>query len=123
MDILLWVLQLLLALAFTGHALMLFRNTPPANPRLKYIGDMPPVLRWLVGAAEVLAAAGLLLPSLTHILPVLTPLAAIGLILVMAGAMFFHFQRKEYPAIGFNFVLLLLALIVAYGRFALMPIV
>ena len=62
-------------------------------------------------------AIGLIVPPLVHILPVLTPLAALGLAVVMVGAIVVHGRRKEYPNVAVNVVLLGLALFVAWGRF------
>ena len=83
---------------------------------------IPAGLRRFIGAAEILAGIGLILPALTGILPWLTPLAAVGLIIVMVGAVIFHIPRKEYPNIAFNVILLALAAFVAYGRFVLVPL-
>jgi hypothetical protein len=66
---------------------------------------------------EVLGAIGLIVPLLTGILPWLTPLAAIGLVLTMLGAMATHLRRGENQMLAVNLVLLLAAF-VAYGRFA-----
>ena len=74
-----------------------------------------------IGIAELLGAVGLILPALTHIVPSLTAIAAVGLVLVMVCAIIFHISRKEYPNIGINAILLVLAAFVAYGRFVLMP--
>jgi len=63
-----------------------------------------------------LGAIGLVLPALTGILPWLTPLAALGLVLLMIGAAFTHLRRKEYGNIAINAVLLVLAAFVVYGR-------
>jgi hypothetical protein len=71
---------------------------------------------------EVLAAAGLFLPGLTGILAWLTPLAAVGLVIVMIGALGFHVIRREYPNLVVNLILLTLAVIVAYGRSVLAPL-
>ena len=73
------------------------------------------------GAVEILGALGVILPRLTRILPVLTPLAAAGLALIMAVAIFLHARRKEYSAIGVTGLLFLLAAFVAYGRWFLVP--
>jgi hypothetical protein len=70
-----------------------------------------------IGILELFGALGLILPLATGILPWLTPLAAVGLILTMAGAAITHFRRGEFPMIGINLILLLLAGFVAYGRF------
>ena len=73
----------------------------------------------LLGLAEVLGAAGLVLPGLLHVLPVLTPIAGICLAILMAGAVKVHRDLKESatPAV----VPLLLAIFVAVGRLALVP--
>jgi VIT1/CCC1 family predicted Fe2+/Mn2+ transporter len=73
----------------------------------------------LIGAAEVLGAIGVVLPALTGVLPWLTPLAALGLVLLMVGAALTHLRRKEYGNVAINAVLLVLAAFVAYGRFFL----
>jgi len=52
-----------------------------------------------------------------HVLVWLTPLAAAGLVVLMLGAIVFHFRRHEYPNIGLNAVLGALAAVVAWGRF------
>jgi uncharacterized membrane protein YphA (DoxX/SURF4 family) len=56
------------------------------------------------------------------VLPILTLLAAIGLVMTMLGAMGLHIQRKEYDAIKKNIPLMLLALFVAIGRLVLLPV-
>lgn len=80
-----------------------------------------PGFRRFIGVAEILAALGLILPWLSGILPSLTLLAAVGLIIVMIGAVIFHIARREYPNIVLNLVLLVLAAFVAYGRFVAQP--
>lgn len=71
----------------------------------------------LIGALEILAAIGLILPAVLDIVPVLVPLAALGLVLMMVGAVVVHVRRKEVPAMAPSVVLLVLAAIVAWGRF------
>ena len=74
----------------------------------------------LIGLVEVLAAFGLILPVLLDILPILTPIAAIGVVLTMFGAIALHIKRSDEPkAIIINFAIQLIALFVAYGRFDL----
>ena len=48
-----------------------------------------------IGLVEVIGAVGLTLPWLLDVAPALTPIAAVGLALVMAGAVVVHFRRKE----------------------------
>jgi len=78
--------------------------------------------RRFIAVAEVLAGIGLILPVLTGVLPWLTPLAAVGLMIVLAGAVIFHIRRKEYPNILFKLVLLAMTAFVAYGRFVVVPL-
>jgi uncharacterized membrane protein YphA (DoxX/SURF4 family) len=52
----------------------------------------------------------------------LTPLAALGLVVVMAGATVFHANREEYQQIASNLVLLAMAAFVAYGRWRVAPL-
>jgi uncharacterized membrane protein len=70
-----------------------------------------------IGVAELLAAIGLILPAATGIATWLTPLAAVGLALLMIGAMATHYRRKEPQMIVTNVVIFALALLVAWGRF------
>jgi hypothetical protein len=70
---------------------------------------------------EILGALGLLAPLGLGILPWLTPLAGIGLVLLMLGAAATHLRRGENQMIIINTVLGVLAAIVAVGRFDLFP--
>lgn len=71
----------------------------------------------LLGALEVAAAIGLILPALTGIAPILVPLAAVGVALLMIGAMIAVARRGEHHMIALNAVLMLMAAGVAWGRF------
>jgi uncharacterized membrane protein YphA (DoxX/SURF4 family) len=120
-NIILWIIQVLLAFAFIYHGWMMLSLPPQARQggQMDYVEAIPTGLRRFTAVAESLGGIGLILPQLTGILPWLTPLAAVGLVLVMVGAIVFHIPRKEYPNIVFNLVLLALAAFVAYERFAL----
>ena len=123
MNITLWVVQILLALAFGMAGIM--KITQPIDrleARMEWVKDVGSRGVRLIGTLEILGAIGLILPAVTGILPWLTPLAATGLVLTMIGAMITHGRRGEYSHIGINVVLLLLALFVAYGRFVIVPI-
>jgi uncharacterized membrane protein YphA (DoxX/SURF4 family) len=82
------------------------------------------VVQWLlaVGFLELLAALGLILPGLLHIAPVLTPLAAAGLVVIMVGALVTHARRNERSAMAVNVVLLVLSAVVVWGRFGPSPL-
>lgn len=117
MHIGLWVAQIMLAAVF---GMIGFAKTTTPMPalieQLVWPGEYPAALVRFIGAAELLGAAGLILPAATRIKPMLTPLAATGLALVMVLAALFHLIRGEFPAIPLNVFLLALALFVAWGR-------
>jgi uncharacterized membrane protein HdeD (DUF308 family) len=118
MNIALWVLQVLLGIFFVFHSFVMLRPSPGG---MKYILEMPARLRQFSGIAEGLAGLALIIPPLVHVLTWLTPLAALGLVVLMVGAIVFHIPRREYPNIGFNAVLGLLAAVIAWGRFGPYP--
>jgi hypothetical protein len=118
MNIILWIVQIVLAFSFVFHAFLIFRPSPRLlQSGMKYIGEMPRGLGLFAGVAEGLAALALVFSPLVHALAWLTPLAAAGLVLLMLGAIVFHIGRREYPNIGLNVIFGVLAAIVAWGRF------
>ena len=122
MNTAVWVVQVLLALAFGMSGVM--KMTQPRErlqTNLKWVEDFSDSSVKGIGALEFLGAIGLILPFLTGILPVLTPLAAVGLVLVMGGAIVTHLRRGEAPMTVVNLVLLALAAFVVYGRFVAAP--
>jgi len=120
MNIVLWVLQILLALAFCAHGgLMLF---PPAAVAAQMNATLPRWLSVFIGVAEVLAAVGLILPGVTGIQPRLVAWAAFGIMIVMICATGFHATRGEVSSAITTLVLLALATFVAYMRWRVLPI-
>jgi uncharacterized membrane protein YphA (DoxX/SURF4 family) len=118
MNIALWVLQVLLGLAFVFHANLMLRPSPERlQSGMKYVLEMPARLRLFAGITEGLAGLALVFAPLIHVLAWLTPLAAAGLVLLMLGAIVLHIRRREYPNIGLNALLGLLAAVIAWGRF------
>lgn len=123
MNIIVWILQVVLALLF-GMAGTMKLTQPKAKlaTQMGWVEDFSQGTVRMIGGLELLGAIGLILPALTGILSFLTPLAALGLAVTMLGAMLTHFRRNEYPMIGVNLVLLLLAAFVVYGRFVAVPL-
>lgn len=124
MNIALWIIQALVALVFV---LAGFGKVSQPIEKLKksmgYIEDYPAWFIRLVGALEILGTVGLILPAATRIATWLTPVAGIGLVLIMIGALVVHVRRKEISGhLAIPVVLLLLALFIVIGRFALAPI-
>ena len=81
-----------------------------------------PALSAFIGLAELLGAAGLILPGLTKIQPRLTVWAAVGLAIIMVLAAVYHLQRGESGSVGMNAVAFALAGLVAYGRWRVVPL-
>jgi putative oxidoreductase len=120
MNITLWILQVLLALAFLAHGLLFL--APPPDIALLMDAMLPRWFQLFLGVAEVLAAVGLTLPGLTRILPGLVPAAAAGVMIVMVGATALHLWRGEFGSAAITFLLLLIATFVAHGRWRRLPI-
>jgi putative oxidoreductase len=120
MNVLLWVLQALLALAFFAHGcLFLF---PPAAIAVQMNASLPRWFQLFLGVAEIIAAVGLTLPGLTRIQPWLVSAAAAGLMIVMMCATVFHLARGEVTSAITTVVLLAMATFVAYMRWQVAPI-
>ena len=120
MNVLLWVLQALLAVAFLAHGwLFLF---PPAEMVDSMNAVIPPAFRILIGVAEVLAAVGLTVPGITRVMPWLIPWAAAGLMIVMLGATILHGMRGEVGSAITTAILFIVATFVAYVRWKVNPI-
>lgn len=117
LNIVLWVLQGLVALAFGLAGYMKVFRYETARQQMAWVNALPRPLIVFIGSAEMLGALGLILPRLTGVLTWLTPLAGAGLALVMLLATGFHVRRHETPVA--NIVLLALAAFIAVGRFAL----
>jgi uncharacterized membrane protein YphA (DoxX/SURF4 family) len=119
MNVVLWVLQIVLALAFAaaGTFKLTKSRAALAEQQMGWVEDFSDSAVKGIGAAELLGAVGLILPAWTGIAPVLTPLAATGLAITMIGALIVHARRHETKAFPPPLVLGVLALIVAWGRF------
>ena len=120
MNILLWVLQVLLALAFLAHGWMFL--FPPESVVEQMNASLPRWFQVFLGVAEVAAAIGLTLPGLTRIKPWLVPCAAAGIMFVLGSATVYHFIRAEMSSGIITLVMLVLATTVAYYRWRVLPI-
>ncbi len=119
MNIVLWVTASVLAAAFlaAGAMKLLQPKEKLAASGMGWTEDYNPGAVKAIGLLEILAAVGLILPALLGIVPVLVPTAALGLAIIMVGAIVTHARRKEMPAIVANVVLLVLAAAIVWGRF------
>ena len=120
MNIALWIVQVLLAVAFFAHG-WLFLSPPPQIAE-QMNASLPRWFQLFLGVAEVLAAVGLILPGLTRILPWLVSWAAGGIMIVMVSATIFHLMRGEMSSAAVTLLLLVMATFVAYMRQRVLPI-
>jgi putative oxidoreductase len=123
LHVTLWSAQIVLFLVFSLTGLA--KLTSPINelaPMMPWVLDVPLTLVRFIGAAELAGALGVLLPALTRVRPQLTPLAALGLTVVMALATVVHLARGEFVHALIPLGLGFLAAFVAWGRYARAPI-
>jgi putative oxidoreductase len=120
MNILLWVVQVLLAVAFFAHGWLFL--SPPPEIAAQMNATLPRWFQLFLGVAEVLAAVGLTLPGLTRMLPWLVAWAAGGIIIVMVSATVFHLARGEMSSAAITLLLFAMAAFVAYMRLRVLPI-
>lgn len=122
-HILLWVAQILLSVSLIWAAYVkLFHSIEQLEVMWPWTGEVSPGFVRLTGIIDLLGALGILLPALFRFKPVLTPIAASGIVLLMISACIFHICRGEASQIGFNIAFGAIAAFVAYGRFKLAPI-
>src|ERR1700688_4670016 len=119
MNLALWIIAIVLAVAFAASGLM--KQFVPKDKLVTsgqgWAQDFSPTGIRLIGLAEILGAIGLVLPAAVHIAPILVPLAAVGLALVMVVAAVVHARCNDRINIAVNVVLIALAVFVAWGRF------
>src|SRR5687768_11143990 len=120
MNMALWVVQVLLAVAFFAHGWLFL--APPAELVEQMNASLPRWFQLFLGVAEVLAAVGLTLPGLTRILPWLVTWAAVGVMIVTMSATAYHLARGEMSSAAITLGLLAMATFVAYMRHRVMPI-
>lgn len=120
MNIVLWILQVLIAAQFLWHGwIMLF---PPEELVEIINANMQPWFRIFIGITESLGALGLILPGVTRLLPRLLVWSAAGLMIVAGSATVYHFVRGENSSGVITTVLFALITFVAYMRWKVKPI-
>jgi DoxX-like family len=119
MNVALWIIAGLLAVAFlaSGAKKLIQPREKLAASGWGWVEDFSAGTVKGIGALEVLAAVGLILPAAFGVAPVLVPLAAAGLVLLMAGAFITHVRRHEAQGMVVTLAVLALAALVVWGRF------
>jgi uncharacterized membrane protein YphA (DoxX/SURF4 family) len=120
MNVALWIIAAVMAAVFLvagTNKLLIPREKLAKAPGGGWVLDFSAGFVKALGAVEILGAVGLILPALLDIAPVLVPLAALGLALIMIGAAIVEFRRQEFTHVLLNLTYLALLVFVACGRF------
>lgn len=120
MNIALWILQVLLAVAFFAHGWLFL--APPPEIAAQMNASLPRWFQLFLGIAEVAAAVGLILPGVTRIYPWLVTWAACGIMIVTVSATVLHVARGEWSSAATTIVLFAMAAFVARKRHRDVPI-
>ena len=124
-NIILWVFQALIAAAMIVHGVaFLFPTADVQKMMAEHPSPYSQEFMEFIFLMEALGGIGLILPAATRILPYLTPLAALGLAIIMGGAVYTHLTGNAEMQRGFGvpLILTILSLIIAYGRWRVAPI-
>lgn len=122
LDIGLWAVQIILGAMFTmAGAMKTFTPIDQLAETLPWVAELPGLVRF-IGVSELAGGLGLILPAALRIRPGLTPLAALGLLIVMILGAGFHAMQGEWSSLPVNVVLGGLAAFVLWGRTQKLPI-
>ncbi len=119
LNLLLWIAQGLLAVTFVWAGTM--KLVKPTDLPYPWVKDNANLVL-LTGIVDLLAGIGIVLPTLLRIKTQLTVFSAYGIVALMVAAIIFHVSRGEVKDIGFNIVMLLIAMVVSWGRHKKAPI-
>ena len=123
MNVVLWIFQVLLALLFlfAGGTKLVMSAEALSQSASPNDVMLPVTFLRFIGVCEFLGGLGLVLPGLLKIKQFLTPLAALGLAIVMVGAVVFTIINGAFPVAFVNLVIVLLLLFIAYARWRVRP--
>jgi hypothetical protein len=120
MNLALWITAgVLAAVCLVGSSKMFVPREKLAamGSSAQWVLEFSPGALKAIGAVELLAAAGLILPAVLDVAPALVPLAATGLVVLFACALTMRLRRGEKATISGDLLYLALAAFVAWGRF------
>jgi len=120
MNLILWIVTVVLSTAFWASGIIklsMSKDRIETSPGGGWVEDFSANSVTGIGVLEILAGVGLIVPAVLDVAPVLVPLAAVGLGLMMIGAMITHLRRDEAKQAAVNVAYLALAAFVAWGRF------
>ncbi len=123
MNAVLWLLQIVLALAFLALGLLMVTRSRERLLRVAgWVEDFPEWVVTTIGVLELLGAVGVVLPGVLGVAGVLVPVAALGLVVLLIGAIVTHLLRGEQDEVGMPVALLIAAAVVAAGRLSAWPL-
>lgn len=118
MNTLIWIFQGLLSLFFLMPAYTKLTSSKEILVEKKMLEPEQSINRSrFIGLMELLGSIGIVVPQLAGGAKILTPIASIGFALIMLGAFFIHFKRKDYKILPLLMVVFTLSTIVAVYRF------
>ena len=121
MNRFLWILQIALGLFFLYAGINHFILPDGLPSQMDWMYDLSDGQHLAAGLAEILGGLGLILPAVTGIRTELVSLAAVGLILVMIGAVVFHIDRGETPQAIQSLILIVVLGFIGWGRWKVAP--
>lgn len=118
MNTILWICQGVLSLVFlySGINKSLYSEQQLIAKGQTGVVNLPVGVIRFIGISEVLGAAGIIMPGLVNIMPVLTPVTAVCFAVIMVLAARIHYRLHEPKNVITNSILLIMSLFVAYGR-------
>lgn len=121
MNTILWICQSFLALVFLYSGISKSTQSERwlvAHHQTGVEGLPVPFIRF-IGVAEIFGVAGIIIPQLTGIMPILTPITALCFAFIMINAARIHYRRNEMRSVVLNLAILCVSLLVAFARFAM----
>ncbi|HEX6299376.1 MAG TPA: DoxX family protein [Acidimicrobiia bacterium] len=118
----LWALQIVVGLFFIFLGILHFVVPEGLPSQLEWMYDLSTPVHYVTGVAEIMGGLGLILPGLTKIGTRLTPLAALGLMVLMTGAIIWHIRRGELFNVGTNLAVIMILSFIAYERWRIHPL-
>lgn len=118
MNTVIWIMQVFLAAFFILPGMGKIRNSKQQHiedGHIKANASVIPIR--VLGILELLGCVGIILPWLTNILPILTPITALCFCLIMMAGLFVHLKRKEHKMLPMLIIVATVSLAVAYYRF------
>lgn len=118
MNIILWILQVILALKLFSAAIEhgFRQGRPEMAAASKKFGRAAPVLLYLTALGTFFGAFSLVLPGLLNFNPLITPIVAVAVTVLLLASIPLHLRSREKPKVFVSLVLAIFAIFVAIGR-------